>query len=499
MEPAADSPDEDVAGTEVAVVSEDTITAQFDFSSSSPGPWSLVVHLTDGREARLDDCFSTRGPVGDPIHVFDPGVPADAPMATAWNETRGESIIAWMEEDPRGIVLQWTVFAQRVDAAGTPLGSPVNLTFNSQLSAKRTVTAGWDPDHDEYIVAWAEEATITLTQNGQPHPNGKSTAIVDQIYAQRLAGADLALIGGFIHVSDHSPFPSTSKVKWYVDDFRNFRPSVAYDRANGQWVIAWMQEFDTTGTQANDDFNVFQRTISPTDGSVGSLMELGVSSYHEGDPSVVWDGARQRILTTWNARAGSDTASLDILLSSGSGGTNVAQSAAGDDLADPRVTVDENADCILLTWTRVPIKGTRVVEGQVLDNADFSAIGEQTVLSEGSVDTLGAVPVWNDTTSDVLVSWAEADLANSIVAVKSRVFKVDSGKGPVAQGKEIELSGGSGDEGGVSAHLATGTGEVMVFWYRTLYLLQDLGGYPGTVVPANGTVRGGEVWMRRFR
>ncbi len=489
-----------IDGTSVVVVDQGRIDVQFDTTDAPTGPWDLVVALPDGRERTLEGAFLVRGTVGSPIHVATPsfGAAADGPVASAWNATRKEHLLVWTEENSFGIVMHWDTIAQRVGADGTALGSPAVLAHGSTLAVKRTPAVAWDAHRDEYLVLWSEEMTITPTQNGQDHPSGKSAVPLQQVVGRVLRGADLVPQGSPLHFSDHYGFPATTKSKWYVDDFHNFRPSAAYDPVAKQFVVAWMQQFDTSGVQAVDDFNVFQRTFDGSTGTLGSMVEFAVSSLHEGDPVLAWDGAGQRVITAYNARAKADSDPLDLCIGVGGAGPVVVPATNGDDLSDPRVAVDPDGGRLLLTWTRVPAKGVRTVEAVAVSTSDLSStLGDVLAPGKGDADRFGASPAWSHDAGDALVTWSDADLYGGKASVQGQRVALAK-DGAALRGDAFEISDGTGDEAVPTAAFTSGSGEIVVFWLRSLFLAEKVGGYPGNSVPGDGTVRGGEIWMVRI-
>ena len=66
----------------------------------------------------------------------------------------------------------------------------------------------------------------------------------------------------------------------------------------------------------------------------------------------------------------------------------------------------------------------------------------------------------------------------------------------VLVGSESEVSGGSYDEAAPASVTNTTAGESVVFWMKTMNLV-NTGSYKGSVVP--GTYRGKELWLQRLK
>lgn len=487
--------DEVIEGASVAVEGGGLLTASFDTAGAPVGSWDVVVTLPGGAAATLPDGFETRGPLADPVNTFSASATADAPPAVAWSGTRDRCLVAWVEEDPKGIILAWYLYAVLLDREGNVLAGPVRVSDDGGPAAKRCPAAAWDDARGEFLVVWSERRTVTPTQNSQTHPNGKGPVSLFQVMAQRLSDADLTKAGTNVQVSDHTGWTGGGKDTWYLGDFDNLRPSVAHDRKTGLHEIAWMAEFDSSGLYSTDDWNVFQRTFDPGKGALGTLREVAVTPAHEGDPSLAWDPDGERVLRVHNAAPPPKYAGLDLFL--GTGSTSFAWlSGNGDYLADPALAVDPASRRALLTWTRVAGDGTRSVEAGLAPLDDLSSVlGKPAALASGGVDLL-ARPSWNDDLGEVHACWTRVDGKGMAYQMLVRL-DASGDEGPAALGGESEISGGSGDEGwGVTA-FAPASGETVVVWLSKL-TSTGAKSWPGDVFPS-GTVRGVDFWFRRVR
>jgi len=487
-----------VQGTGV-VVAPDRVTATFDLTGKAFGGWDAVVRNADGPEARLAGGFRVVGPVAAASKSLGITNSADAPPAVCWNSTRSEYLVGWLDVDSGGT--NFEVKAQRLDSAGAPVGSTVSVSAAASSVKKRTAAVCWDSFRDEYLVAWAEQKTVTpTTGKGGYHPSGSSATSLYEVEVQVLRASDLVPQGSNVQISDHTLYSG-----YYVDEFNNFRPALAYDAKARLWYVVWMQEWSILGLPSGtntyysaDDYDVLYRTLDGSNGSLGNMSGIAFSPYHEGDPFAAWDPVNQQVLVSYNARGGSDSVPLEVLVwsSSGAPGQKVA-SSSNDDLADPAFAVDTDKGRILVTWTRVPASGARSVEANLANASTLAPIGNGTVVTSAGLDHhFLARPVYNDTEKDAYVAWTRLTTAGSL-SVRQRRVDTAGSSGLALQGSESETSGQSGDEATPACVYASNPGEFAIFWLKTMSL-SATGTYKGTASPG-GTYRGKEIWLQRLR
>jgi hypothetical protein len=490
---------EEIPGTGVAVVSAAEIHARFDTTDATPALWDLVLSFPTGEVRTLASVFRTRitAAGGDAIQPFSASQAADGPPALACNDATGEYLAAWVEEDPSGIVLSWNLYAQLLDAAGSPVGKPVKVSDDGGTMEKRHATAGYDPAHDEYLVVWTEKATVTPTQvKGYTHPNGSGAVQLFQVMAQRLAPADLSKVNGNVLVTDYTGYNRNGvKPTWYIGDFNSYRPALAFDASAKVWEIAWMEEFDTSGLYFSDDYDVFQRSFDPAGPTLGALAMAAVTDAHEGDPALAYDPKNGTVLLAYNARASSKGGDLDLYLGS-NGSYSMLQAGNGDELGDPRVAVDPDSGVAVLTWTRAPADGTRWIEAAAVGLGDLTTVvGSVQTLAKGGTDIL-ARPVVNLDLKEIHILWTRQD-GKGGSSVMRRNADATSGSDLALVGDEVEVSSGSGDEGVATAVYASQTGETTALWLATLTSTGNPT-YQGDLLP-NGVIRGVDFWFQRLR
>ncbi|MHC4924975.1 MAG: hypothetical protein ACYTG4_13020, partial [Planctomycetota bacterium] len=367
-----------VVGTNLAIKSLTTMTVDFDTIGTDGRIWDLEVTFPGDVTILLEDVFMTRGRIGGSSGTSPFVQKAEAPHSVVYNAERDEYAVAWVEMDPSGIIPWWTLVVQRYDAQGQAVGAkaaPVSSGF--QGSEKQHIDIGWDADNDEYLVAWSEASTVTMSTppKGVKHPRGAGNLPTYEVFIQRLKGSDLSRIGSSVQVTNHVAIPNGSMSPWYVDEFHNFRPQVAWDRLNSLWEIVWMQEFDIT-LNSKDDYNALGRSYDPATGGMGTLVGHGVTPMHEGDPEAAWDPVNEIVWVFFNA-AMHTGGPLHLFAEAAGGGQDGVYELYGDptsDLADPRVAVDTESERLLLTWTRIDYAtNRRSIEGLLLDGEDLTS------------------------------------------------------------------------------------------------------------------------------
>ncbi|MHC4925461.1 MAG: hypothetical protein ACYTG4_15500, partial [Planctomycetota bacterium] len=218
-----------IIGANIAVKSLSTMTVDFDTIGTDGRVWDLEVTFPGEITLILEDVFMTRGRIGASSGTKPFVQSAEAPHSMVYNADHDEYAVAWVELDPKGIIPWWTLVVQRYDNQGQAIGAKASsISSGFQGAEKQHIDIGWDADNDEYLVAWSEIATVTLTTppKGVKHPRGAGMLPTNEVFIQRLRGSDLSKIGSSVQVTDHTAIPNGSKATWYMDEFHNFRPQV---------------------------------------------------------------------------------------------------------------------------------------------------------------------------------------------------------------------------------------------------------------------------------
>jgi len=480
---------ETIDATDVLVTGFTSITATFDTTGATPGAWDVVVRLPDGPEGFLPGGFRVGGPVAAASAVLAANDLADGPPTVLRNPDRGEYLLAWIESDAGESY--WRVKAIRMADDGSALGGAVVVSTSGAPVPKRDLAAAYDSGSGQYLLVWAEVRNVTPSGSG--HPTGEYAQDLWEVFARRLAAANLAAAADPVQVTDHS-----SDGTWSLDEFDNTRPSVASDGTAGAFAVAWMRAYSVKGLGGGsyDDYDVLLRTLAPADDALGALQTVAASAWHEGDPCLAWDATAGRLLVAFNARAASDLDPLDVHLGT-PGQTGLVAAGVTDDLADPQIAVDGNNGRVLLSWTRVPGAGARSVEAVLVSGTDLATtVGSSVSFAASDGDTLLARPAWSAAAGEGYLTWTEL---SSLGDASVRMQRLDTSRASalVTLGEVIETSTGSGDEAVGAVLAAPDVDEVAVLWLKGLS--SGSLAYPqGSVFPA-GPVRGAEVWLQRMR
>ncbi len=460
----------DIAGTAVQWVSSSLTRAAFDTTGASPGARDLVLTNPDGQTGTLPEAFWMGGVAGPAVRVLSSSNPLDGPVSVAYDAARNEFAAAWIETSVSGA----DVFVQRLDGRGAALGSPVSVSPSASSVAKRDAVVAWDSTSDEYLVAWSEIRFVT-TRNANLY----------QVFVRRVASTDLSFPAAAVQLTDHAAFQG-----WFVDEYNNIRTTMAWNPVARVWEVAWLEEW----AASSDDWDVYRRTYNPANGALGTVVGVAYSGTHEADPCAVWDSAGSQLIVAYNRRT-STGAPLGIYLGTGGAGSLVASDSV-DNLVDPQVAVDTTNRTLLLTWTRKASSGTRSVEAVLgSTTAVGTLIGSAAAVGSGTDDDFLARPLYNSSLGEARIAWTRLDSTPSL-SVMTRRVDTSSSSGVVFLDSESEVSGGSGDESCPTVVLNSTAGETAVLWLKTMSL-STAGAYADSVV--NGTYRGNELWIQRFR
>lgn len=230
--------------------------------------------------------ISTMGPDGNANFQVENG-------QIAYNVTRNEYLAAWVADDARGPLVdeEQEVFVQRLAADGTEVGtddqriSTMGPNGNT-ISKARWVTVAYGERHDEYLVAWSGDDTGAILAE-------------DEIYVQRLSGD-----GAEVGTDDKriSQMGGTGNPA-----FDAARPSVAYNAATDEYLVAWSSD-DNRGGMVDDETEIFVQRLSYDGNEVGTddqrISDMGGSgsaTYLADFPNVVVNSRANEYLVTWAA------------------------------------------------------------------------------------------------------------------------------------------------------------------------------------------------------
>jgi hypothetical protein len=232
----------------------------------------------------------------------------------------GDYVVTWTSADQDGSGSG--VYAQRYDAAGTPLGTQVRVNTTTD-SAQFDPSIAMDADGD-YAVTWTSE-----NQDGSGYG----------VYSQRYAAAG-------------SPQGSETGVNT-VTSSQQYQPTIAMD-ADGDYIVAWSsfgqdgsgngiyaQRYNATGTPQGIETRINTTVID-------TQLEPTVAMDADGDRVVTWTSGNQ----------------------DGSGYGVYARRFRGPEAVDLRLTQSDNADPVAVDGRIV----YRLRVSNLNDDADVAGI-----------------------------------------------------------------------------------------------------------------------------
>ena len=255
--------------------------------------------------------------------------------AVAYNSTGGEFLVVWAGDDV--VDGAFAIFGQRLDAAtGDNLGEAFRISDTSKSGAP---AVAYNRTDHEFLVVWTGDANGALALFGQRleaatgeqigvdfavaeapavHPavvyNGVENHYfvvwrgddeiypgAAEIYGRRLEAATGEAIGSTaIRLSDMGAADSDAAYDAY-------RPAVAYNDADGQYLVVWEGD-DDTASNVDGAFEIFgQRLAAATGEAVGPndfrLSDMGGAdddtAFGAHRPAVVYNNTEGHYLVVW--------------------------------------------------------------------------------------------------------------------------------------------------------------------------------------------------------
>jgi hypothetical protein len=234
--------------------------------------------------------ISDMGPDGDPnFGAFYPAV--------AYNASNNEYLVVWHGNDNTAgqANFEYEIYGQRINAAtGVEVGfndfriSDMGPDGNAGYGAFAPAVA-YNGVNNEYLVVWHGD------DNTAPLLNDEI-----EIFGQRLDAATGAEVGANdFRISDMGPN--------YDISYAAFRPAVAYNGTNNEYLVVWQGDDDYTSGLVNHEREIFVQRL---DGATG--MEVGdhnsrisdVGFYGDltseaSNPAVAYNGAANEYLVVW--------------------------------------------------------------------------------------------------------------------------------------------------------------------------------------------------------
>ncbi|MBN2148996.1 MAG: hypothetical protein JW726_16545 [Anaerolineales bacterium] len=365
--------------------------------------------------------------------------------AVAYNSANNEYLVVWGGSDnaPPLMTPEMEIYCQRVDAAsGAEVGandfriSGMGPDGDQEYGAGSPAVA-YNSADNEYLVVWYgvdDLAGMALNET--------------EIYGQRLDAATGVEVGAndFL-ISSMGPLGDADYIAW--------RPGVAYNSIDNQYLVIWEGE-DNTPPLVEDEFEIFGQLLYADGGRLGPdgfrLSDMGPdgdTSYVARYPAVAYNSVEGEYLVVWHGD--DDTGTLvkgedeiygqRIEASTGVQiGTDLRLSDTGPDgNADydahlPAVAYNSNANEYLVTWhgddNTPPLADEEFeVYGQRLDGATGAEIGVNDFrLSDMGSDgdaAYGGVctsVAYNSPVNEYLVVWYGDDGTPPLVNSEFEIF-----------------------------------------------------------------------------
>ena len=287
-------------------------------ADTGAGDDEIFARLVDGGGVPLGAQFrvSDMGPDGDPD--FDVQVPA-----VAYNGRHGEYMIVWYGDDDAGPLVddEFEIFAQRLSAAGAQLGvndrriSDMGPNGDADFAARNPAIA-YNATSDEYLVVWnGDDGSGPLVDNEREVFSQRLSATGAQLGVNDRRISDMGPTGDASFAAEvpavaHNPVANQYMVAWVGDDdtgtlvegedeifvqrlgangaeegpndrrvsaqgpdgnqsFGVNLPSLAYNPAHDEYLVAWEGDDDTGGKVSGGE-EIFVQRLAATGAEVGA-------------------------------------------------------------------------------------------------------------------------------------------------------------------------------------------------------------------------------------
>jgi len=265
----------------------------------------------------------------------------------AYNAVSNQYLVVW-EDHHWGFGTDWDIYARRVDAGGTPLGSHFAVSW---LNANQRLApdVAYNSTNGEYLVVWEYE------YSADDH----------DIYAQRIA-SDGTLVGSEIGVAALSNFES--------------KPAVAYDSVRNEYLVVWEHQ---TGSGEFVQHDIRGQRIDATGELQGGAISIDTGAAEQLEPDVAYGATDGQYLVVWQDHDGSSDFDVRGQRVAGTGslaGGEIALSTWEYDQLKPSVAYNGAANQFLVVWedhhwgfgADWDIYGQRVNAGGTLAGANFA-------------------------------------------------------------------------------------------------------------------------------
>lgn len=211
-------------------------------------------------------------PLGNDIPISLLTLGQHRPVAL-YNSQDNEYLVIWNDFRTG----TWTIFGQRIDAAGNLLGLEIPIATGHDTGEPMGC---YNPVSNEYLIVWEDERNLTTSGS--------------DLFAQRVGG-DGTLRGGNITVSDA---------------FGNqFLPHVAHNPTTNQYVVVWEDDRNFVETlqdiidQANrfliEGLDIYAQRLGATGNLVGGNLPIAQGNEDQVEPFIHYDPRSNEFFVTW--------------------------------------------------------------------------------------------------------------------------------------------------------------------------------------------------------
>lgn len=187
--------------------------------------------------------------------------------AIAYNSAAGEYLVVW-EDHHWGWGDDWDIYARRIAADGTPLGSHFGVSWEGS-DHRLAPDVVYHPTVGEYLVVWEYE------YSSSDH----------DIYA-RLVASNGTLIGNELAIATTGQYESN--------------PVVAYNSQDDEYLVVWESQ---EGSGEASHFDIYGQRLDPSGDTQGDPIAIATGLLDEMAPAVAHDPANNQYLVVWQELA----------------------------------------------------------------------------------------------------------------------------------------------------------------------------------------------------
>lgn len=357
-------------------------------------------------------------------------------------DSLGNFVVAWVSQNQNDV--QRSIYAQRYDAAGNPLGGEFLVDELAQYAPDIAMNANGD-----FVIAWSRLDATDPTEY--------------DVFAKRFNASGVAQ-GGPIHVNVRTTF-------W------QYQPSVAIDEA-GNFVVAWRsQQQDGSGDA------VYARRFSSAGLALGT--EFRVNTYTTGSqitPDVAMDSDGDFVVT-WTSQ-NQDGHQFGVYaqrfnsLGVKQGSEFRVNEYTTDQQSSSAVDMDATGDFVII-WEGSP-GGLMAQRYQ----SDGTAQGSNFQVNSSSPNLLTGSSISMQNNGDFIVTWSNRRAGDDYGEIYAQRFNADG----IRYGQEFRVNTHTTASQSSSDVAVDADGDFIVTWTSSY---QD-----GGETPAAGTAGG--IYAQRF-